>query len=197
MQEIYIIMRYVMNRIGIIWGRINEICMRTDDTPNPVYWHLFEVSQIAAFLALNRNENAELAAIAGLLHDISKLKGFEAEPYYAKQRNSSEKHPAEGAEIAMKMLVELGITSAEENAIICNAIKKHGDKDNIDTPFDEILKDADMFRGPLFISSNASPDEITSAYSYVNSISNRPPRWDRICKELGIINRRPDIECTE
>ena len=184
-----------MNRIGIVWGKINEICMRSGEMPNPVYWHMFEVSQISALLALNRDENAELAAIAGLLDDISKLRGFDAEPYNARQGHSSEKHAAEGADIAMKILAELGVTSAEENEMICDAIRKHGDKNNIDAPLDEILKDADIFtRGPLFVSSNDSSDEIKSAYVYVNgkgSRSSRSSRWDKVCKELGIVNRRP------
>ena len=184
-----------MNRIGMIWGRINEICTQTGKSPNPVYWHLFEVSQISSLLALNRGENAELAAIAGLLHDIAKLQGFDLKPYNAQHGDSSEKHPAESADIALKMLVELGITSAEENEIICNSIKKHGDKDNIDTPFDEILKDADIFtRGPLFVSSKDSPDEIKSAYNYVNGNGVRSLRWDKMCQELGMINLRPVIE---
>lgn len=182
-----------MNRIGIIFGRINEVLTQIDELPNPVYWHLFDVSQICALLALNRDENAELAAIAGLLHDISKLHGFDREPYISQYKNSDEEHPARCAVVAMKILVELDITSAEENQIICNAIRKHGDKNNIDTPFDEILKDADLFRGPLFMPSTSSSDELISAYNYINSKSTRPPRWDRICQELGIINRRPNI----
>jgi putative nucleotidyltransferase with HDIG domain len=182
-----------MNRIGKIWKRINEIFTRIDDAP-PVYGHMVQVSQICAIFALNRGENAELAAIAGLLHDISKLQGYDIEPYASQHGDSHDEHAAEGADIAMKMLVELDITSAEENEIICNAIKRHADKYSIDTPFDEILKDADMFRGPLFISSKASTDEIKDAYGYVNSKSSYPPRWDRICEEFGITNRRPNTD---
>ena len=47
------------------------------------------------------------------------------------------------------MLEEFGITNAEETDVICSAIWHHDSKDCIDSPMDEILKDADVIHHSL------------------------------------------------
>lgn len=42
------------------------------------------------------------------------------------------------------MLNEMAITSDEETEIICSAVYNHSDKNKIGSPFDEIIKDADV-----------------------------------------------------
>lgn len=43
-----------------------------------------------------------------------------------------------------KIVEKLGLTTAEENDMICSAIYHHDDKLIVDAPFDELLKDADV-----------------------------------------------------
>ena len=76
--------------------------------------------------------------MAGLLHDL-----------YAYKSGSYDDHAHKGAEYARKLLEELGITSADETDIICSAIWHHDSKAEVDSPMDEILKDADVIHHSL------------------------------------------------
>lgn len=71
-------------------------------------------------LAMKRNENVELAAIAGLLHDIYSL------------------------------LCSIGSFARDEIDKISQAIYNHSDKDDTGALFDEILKDADVLQHFLY-----------------------------------------------
>lgn len=95
--------------------------------------HLYGVSLAAALIAEKRGENAELAQMAAMLHDLA-----------AYTSGSYDDHAHRGAALAKEILEELGITSAEENEVICSAIYHHDDKLVVDGPMDEVLKDADM-----------------------------------------------------
>ena len=162
-----------MGRVGEIYNYINTIFTRINEMP-PVYMHMLGVSQACSLIAVKRGENAELAVIAGLLHDIASLRNHDAEPYKV-YGLTPQNHAEISAEIAMSILLELNLTSEQENGIICGAIKKHSDKDNIDTPFDELLKDADVFAHGL--------GDITSK-------NFRGYRWDKVCQEFGMSNSR-------
>lgn len=61
MDRIKLIQEYVD---GILQNTVNEVERKSG------YKHLYGVSQACAILAMKRNENVELAIIAGLLHDI-------------------------------------------------------------------------------------------------------------------------------
>ena len=93
--------------------------------------HLHGVALAASILAKKRGENAELASMAGLLHDL-----------YAYKSGSYNDHAHLGAEYARKVLGEM--TTPEETEIICSAIYHHDSKNDVDAPMDEILKDADV-----------------------------------------------------
>ena len=72
-------------------------------------------------------------AMSGMLHDL-----------HAYKSGSYDDHAHLGADLARKVLEELGITSKEETDIICSAIYHHDDKLVTDSPMDELLKDADV-----------------------------------------------------
>lgn len=61
-----------MNRIEKVREMVDTILLNMTDTSERRcgYLHLYGVSQACTMITLKRNENAELAAIAGLLHDI-------------------------------------------------------------------------------------------------------------------------------
>lgn len=162
-----------MSRVGEVWKRVKKIFTRINEMPN-VFPHLCGVSRICVLLAVKRGENVELAEMAGVLHDIAYLYNLDVEPYNI-QGITSQNHAEMGAEIAMQILLEINLTSEQENEIICGAIRKHDDKNNIDTPFDELLKDADVFDHGL---------------CSIMAKKFRGERWDKVCQELGMNNCR-------
>ena len=95
--------------------------------------HLHGVALAAAVLAKRRGENAELATMAGLLHDL-----------YAYKSGSYDDHAHLGADYARKLLEKLAITTPQETDVVCAAIRNHDGKAEVDGPLDEILKDADV-----------------------------------------------------
>lgn len=129
-----------MSRIKDLQKYIHKVLKGMDDNQKraAAVAHLHGVSLAAVMIAKKRGENAELAAMAGLLHDL-----------YAYKSGSYDDHAHKGAEYARKLLEELGITSADETDIICSAIWHHDSKAEVDSPMDEILKDADVIHHSL------------------------------------------------
>ena len=106
--------------------------MENQDDALKAAGHLYGVSMSAQLLAQKRGVNAELAGIAGLLHDL-----------FAYESGSYEDHAHKGADLAREVLGKMDITTQEETDMICSAIYHHDDKATVDAPMDEILKDAD------------------------------------------------------
>ena len=123
--------------------------------------HLHGVSLAASVLAKKRGQNAELAAMAGLLHDL-----------HAYRSGSYDDHAHLGAEYARKLLEKLEMTTGEETDIICSAIWHHDGKAMTDGPMDEILKDADVI--------DHSFSDPTKAVK-----EHEKERYARLCAELG------------
>jgi len=96
--------------------------------------HLHAVALAAVLIAEKRGLDSELAEMAGVMHDLG--------AYLFK---SYDDHAHRGARVAEEILKELGETSEEENRIICSMIYHHDDKASVDSPMDEVLKDADVF----------------------------------------------------
>ena len=79
--------------------------------------HLHGVSQACALLAQRRGLDAELAATAGLLHDMA---------FYATLDSTD--HAARSAAMARPFLEQTGVFSAQEIDAVCAAIACHSDK---------------------------------------------------------------------
>ncbi|WP_029324434.1 HD domain-containing protein [Butyrivibrio sp. AE3004] len=124
--------------------------------------HLYGVSLAATILAKKRGLNEELAAMSGMLHDL-----------HAYKSGSYDDHAHLGADLARKILEELGITSKEETDIICSAIYHHDDKLVTDSPMDELLKDADVIDHCFKDSSKPVKEK-------------EQKRYDALCKEMGL-----------
>ena len=153
-----------MSRIKDLQKYVHKVLNGMDDSQKraAAIAHLHGVSLAAVMIAKKRGENAELAAMAGLLHDL-----------YAYKSGSYEDHAHKGAEYARKVLDELGITSAEETDIICTAIWHHDCKAETDGPMDEVLKDADVIHHSL-----GDPTKEIKAHEQA--------RYDRLCGEFGM-----------
>ena len=124
--------------------------------------HLYGVSLAATILAKKRGLDPEIAAMAGMLHDM-----------HAYKTGSYDDHAHKGADLAREILSELNLTSDEETDAICSAIYHHDDKYAIDAPMDELLKDADVIHHTMNDTSKAIKEK-------------EQARYDRICEELGL-----------
>ena len=153
-----------MSRIKDLQKYVHKALKVMDDNQkrSAAIAHLHGVSLAAVMIAKKRDENAELAAMAGLLHDL-----------YAYTSGSYEDHAHKGAEYARKILEELDLTSKEETDIICSAIWHHDNKAEIDSLMDEVLKDADVIHHSL-----GDPTKEVKPHEQV--------RYDKLCKEFGL-----------
>ncbi|MBP3611064.1 MAG: HD domain-containing protein [Lachnospiraceae bacterium] len=126
-----------LTRIDSVRKQLDEMLKQCEDkeTSRNGYVHLYGVGQACALIALHRGHDrkyAELAEIAGMLHDYSTYKDGTRE-------NHAEKSSIE----AERILRSIPQFTPEEISIVCQAISKHSDKEQVHTEFDEILKDAD------------------------------------------------------
>ena len=103
------------------------------------YLHLYGVSQTCAFIAIKRNQDVELATMAGMLHDLHSYK-----------TQNTHKHAEQGAVLARQILEELSLTTENETDLICSAIRNHSSKAIVHSAFDEVLKDADVLQHYLY-----------------------------------------------
>ena len=121
-----------MSRIKDLQKQVFKVLADTDE-PLKAMAHLHGVSLAAVMIARKRGQDQELAAMAGLLHDL-----------WAYKSGSYDDHAHLGADYARKVLGKLEITTQEETEMICDAVWHHDDKASIDSEFAEVLKDADV-----------------------------------------------------
>ncbi len=154
-----------MSRLKEIRAYVEKEISRMEDADRRMsaIEHLYGVSLAATILAKKRGENEELAAIAGMMHDL-----------YAYKSGSYDDHAHKGAELAREILGELGLTNEEECDIICSAIFHHDDKYVTDDGrLDELLKDADVIDHSFKDSSKPVKEK-------------EQARYEKLCTELGM-----------
>lgn len=141
---------------------ISNLMMQNDlEIRNKAFIHLFGVSSSCSLLALKRNLDPELSAICGLLHDIYKYKSA-----------SSIDHGPLGSIEARRILTEIGCFTENEINTICHAIYLHSNKDCIDSPYDELLKDADVLQHYLSnVNNPIQNNEVDRTYFVLNELS--------------------------
>lgn len=115
-----------------------------EETKREAYVHLYGVGLMASLLALKRGysrEIAELAEIAGILHDLLTYTDKSADTL-------DHAHPC--ADFAREhVLNRLTGFSAEELDMIESSIRRHSEKHVKGHWFDEIIKDADAVQHAL------------------------------------------------
>ena len=124
--------------------------------------HLNGVSLAAVLIAEKRGMDPELPAAAAMLHDMA-----------AYLSGSYDDHAHKGAAMAKGFLQELGIFNAEECECICSMIFHHDDKDVTDSPYDEVLKDADVIHHCFH-----DPSKPVKA--------KEQQRYEKLCREFGL-----------
>lgn len=152
-----------MSRIKDLQKQVHRVLDKMDDSDKraKAVAHLHAVSLAAVMIARRRGENPELAAMAGLLHDL-----------HAYKSGSYDDHAHLGADYARKLLEKLELTTPEETDIICSAIWHHDSKAEVDSPMDEVLKDADVIHHSL-----GDPTKEVKEHER--------ERYVRLCKEFG------------
>lgn len=130
-----------MNRIEKVREYVDSVLVNMDDAfeRRCAYLHLYGVSQACTMIALKRNENVELATIAGMLHDI-----------YTYSMMDSKNHAHKGSVMAKKILNSLSIFNETEIDLISRAIHHHSNKESKHSSFDEVLIDADVLQHCLY-----------------------------------------------
>lgn len=153
-----------MSRLKTLRAQVNAELLKMEDSDKMVgaIAHLYGVSLAATMIAKKRGMNPEIASMAGMLHDI-----------YAYTAGTYTDHAHKGAEMAKEILEKLAITSPEETEMICSAIYHHDDKHVVDSPMDEILKDADVVHHTLNDISKAVKEK-------------EQKRYDALCQEFDL-----------
>ena len=153
-----------MNRLEKVCKVVNNILKKQSNLVERHcgYVHLYGVASNCSLLALKRGLNAELCSIAGMLHDISRYKN-----------GSDIEHAKLSSLDARKIMNETKSFNDEEINIVCSAISKHSNKEDIDDYYDEVLKDADVLSHYL----NRSKFQVEEK---------ERDRLNKLFKELGI-----------
>ena len=128
------------SRLGTLRGHVDRVLLDMDDAfgRRCGYVHLYGVAQFCALIALKRGQDAELAAMAGMLHDL-----------HTYQHGDSADHAQKSADLAREVLSGLGIATEAETVQICEAIRRHSDKRGAHAPLGEVLVDADVMQHAL------------------------------------------------
>ncbi|MCH5354003.1 MAG: HD domain-containing protein [Acutalibacter sp.] len=131
----------VVNRIEKVREYVDDVLLNmTDDVERRcAYVHLYGVAQACTMIAQKRKENAELAVVAGMLHDISS--------YQTMDRRD---HAHRSAAMAKEILEKLGLFTDAEIDTMCDAIYRHSDKAEKHPSLAEVLIDADVFQHCLY-----------------------------------------------
>ena len=124
--------------------------------------HLYGVSLAATMIAKKRGLDPEIASMAAMLHDL-----------HAYKSGSYDDHAHLGADLARQILTELALTDEAETEQICSAIYHHDDKLVVDSPMDEVLKDADVIDHCLKDSSKPVKEK-------------EQARFEALCAEFGL-----------
>lgn len=118
--------------------------IENEESKRSAYVHLYGVGLMASLLALKRGytrEVAELAEIAGILHDLLTYVEVEEDTY---------DHAHKCADYAREhVLSKLTSFSDEEKEMIYQGVYNHSDKNVKGNWFDEIIKDADAVQHTL------------------------------------------------
>ena len=157
-----------MGRVKDLQKQVHKVLKNMEDNQKRAgaIAHLHGVSLAAVMIAEKRGEDPELAAMAGLLHDL-----------YAYKSGSYDDHAHKGAEYARELLTKMEITTTDETETICSAIWHHDSKDAVDAPMDEVLKDADVIHHSL-----GDPTKEIKAHEQA--------RFSRLCEEFGLSDMR-------
>ena len=152
-----------MSKLKELREYVDDELNRMDDAGKHIsaVAHLYGVSLAATMIAKKRGLDPEIASMAAMLHDL-----------HAYKSGSYDDHAHKGADLARKILNELKLTNEVETDMICSAIYHHDDKLVVDSPMDEVLKDADVIHHCMNDLSKPVKEKERA-------------RFDKLCAEFG------------
>ncbi len=102
---------------------------------NEEVFHIRTVASVMALLAPGRDLDPGLGKLIGLLHDVGRLKSY----------GTLKRHAEAGAEMVEEFLKEKQLLTPIQRISVVSAVRHHSSKGKIHGPYDELLKDADVF----------------------------------------------------
>lgn len=139
--------------------------------------HAVGSMQIGRILAQKRNLTVDIASAAAILHDIAVI-----------ATGTYKDHAKKGAEIAKKVLEDIGEFSEEEIETITTAVAYHSQKEVYsDRPYLELVKDADVFDCSLY--KNA--EGFYRIHKAAHIFDEYSKRIKAVRKELGLSEENP------
>ncbi len=130
-----------MDRLELVRQVVDSILRQQPDAEQARrgFVHLYGVATAATLLAIRRGRDGQLAAVAGMLHDV-----------WTYKVGDPTDHARLSALEADRILAGLGCFTAQEREEVCRAIERHGAKERVDGELDELLKDADMLQHCIY-----------------------------------------------
>ena len=130
-----------MNRLERLRRIVDKILVSIPDSNERrcAFVHLYGVSLTATLLAVQRNLDAELAGVAGMLHDLVSY-----------ESGNSTDHARRSAERATEILRATGEFSEAEITMVQSAVAHHSDKAGVHGALEELMKDADVLQHALY-----------------------------------------------
>ncbi len=130
-----------MNRLERVRQNVDGILRAAPDPEDRRcgFVHLYGVSLTATLLARARELDAELAGVAGMLHDLVNY-----------ESSDPTGHAERSAERAGELLRTTGDFSEAEITQIQSGIAYHSDKTGLHGAFEELMKDADVLQHALY-----------------------------------------------
>lgn len=100
--------------------------------------HAAGTARIAQFLAAKRELDIEIAFILGVLHDYGRI-----------MTGSKKDHARIGSNYVREYLTQSNCFTEDEIEVLVRAVANHSCKDELGSPFEELIKDADVLDGFL------------------------------------------------
>ncbi|TGE32292.1 HD domain-containing protein [Desulfosporosinus sp. Sb-LF] len=153
-----------INNLQRIYDLLDNLKGQTMERDYPITWekvHATSCAQIGRLLAEQRSIDKEQAALACALHDMGRWVS-------GKQLD----HAPKGEELVRYFLTEGKVYDEKIREQIVNAVINHSKKDQVGTPLEELVKDADI------IDCHFHGDEMTKPFHVA--------RLKNTLKELGI-----------
>ncbi|WP_257031444.1 CHAP domain-containing protein [Paenibacillus sp. E222] len=162
-----------LKRVELVRALVLETLLTTVNTSKneEALFNLFGVSSFASLLAIRRQQNSEIAAIAGLLHDFYFYKiGIK---YFPGPNSADSVRP---------ILRSTQIFTDEELSVILRSIFYQKDKHRVHGPYEEIIKDAILIQ--MYVQN---PEDLFSDIE-IN-------RLQKGFVELGIPIEQVEVKC--
>lgn len=124
-----------MERLDTLRRDMGDLMEKLDPAARQkAFIHTHGVAGLCALLCARRGLSTETGYLCGLLHDAA---------FYC--YGTYDGHCQKGAALAQSMLAQTGLFDADTITLVMAAIANHDFIDQMHGPYDEALKDADVF----------------------------------------------------